>query len=386
MVVTGCSKQIQSAKIHPSIPCQFLVAKVTPAVNEKFEPNVHREKLEAILVNAVDAIITISEVGIVESVNPAMQKLFGYTAQEVIGNNISMLMPMPDRANHDQYLANYLATGVKKIIGVGREVVGLRKDGSTFPLHLAVSEIQLDGERLFTGICRDISDQKKLVQNERLAAIGQMMAGLAHESRNALQKSHACLTNLAFDVREMPESIELIHKVQNSLDHLNALLDEVRDYAAPIVLEKSPTNLASLIRETWQQLTEANPQSASIEFSLESSDDFPDKLKVDRYRIGQVAWNLLENARMACGESDGKIVVSLFLANDHATISITDSGAGIADEHLDSIFQPFFTTKTKGTGLGLAICQRIIESHNGRLTGANAKPNGACFRVSLPSV
>ncbi len=364
----------------------YVASKKKFIVNGELEPNIHQEKLEAILANAVDAIITINEVGIVESVNPAMESLFGYSADEVVGQNIKVLMPMPDRGNHDQYLANYLATGVKKIIGIGREVRGLRKDGSTFPLHLAVSEIQLDGKRLFTGICRDISDQKRLVQNERLAAIGQMMAGLAHESRNALQKSHACLTNLAFDVREMPESLELIEKVQNSLDHLNGLLDEVRDYAAPIVLEKSPTNIASLIRETWQQLIDANPDSANIEFNIESAEAVPAQIKIDRYRIGQVIWNLLENARVACGESESKILVRLgFSSEGLMMVSVSDNGAGIPEENLDSIFQPFFTTKTKGTGLGLAICQRIVEAHSGTLSVTNKETGGACFTVTLPT-
>ena len=355
-------------------------------MSEGSEPNIYQEKLEAILANAVDAIITINDRGFVESVNPAMETLFGSSADEVVGKNIKMLMPSPDCERHDQYLENYLTTGVKKIIGIGREVQGLRKDGTTFPLHLAVSEIQFDNRRLFTGICRDISDQKKLLQNERLAAIGQMMAGLAHESRNAFQKSHACLTNLAFDVREMPESLELVTKVQNALDHLNALLDEVRNYSAPIVLEKSHCSLASLIKEIWSQLLEANPESRSINFSIQLSNTFPERIKVDRYRIGQVFWNLIENARFACDKDEGRISVALQVESDLelVTISVADNGSGIAAETLSTIFQPFFTTKTKGTGLGLAICQRIVEAHDGILTAANAEDSGAVFTVKLP--
>lgn len=359
-------------------------------MTDNLDSSIHQEKLAAILANAVDAIITIDERGIVESVNPAMEALFGYSPDEVIGNNISMLMPTPDRDQHDQYLRNYLATGERKIIGIGREVLGLRKDGTTFPLHLAVSEIQFSNQRLFTGICRDISDQKKLVQNERLAAIGQMMAGLAHESRNAFQKSHACLTNLAFDVCEMPESLELVQKVQNSLDHLNALLDEVRNYSAPIVLEKSNCNIESIIRETWSQLSGANANSPTIEFSLTKDDSFPEKIKIDRYRIGQVIWNLMDNARVASDKTNGKVSIHLSLDSSsaggdcHAFVSIADNGQGIAEENLGSIFQPFFTTKTKGTGLGLAICQRIVEAHQGSLTAANGEPSGAIFTLALP--
>ncbi|MDB4380180.1 PAS domain S-box protein, partial [Mariniblastus sp.] len=151
---------------------------------------VYQEQLAAILDNAVDAIITINERGIMVAVNPGTENMFGFSKSDMLGNNVNMLMPAPYHENHDDYLSHYLASGVRKIIGVGREVVGRRKDGSVFPIHLAVTEIHIENERLFTGIIRDISDvkavEKKLVQNERLAAIGQMMAGLAHESRNAL--------------------------------------------------------------------------------------------------------------------------------------------------------------------------------------------------------
>ena len=230
--------------------------------------------------------------------------------------------------------------------------------------------------------------QSKLVQNERLAAIGEMMAGLAHESRNAFQKSHACLTNLAFDVREMPESLALVGKVQNALDHLNSLLEEVRDYAAPIVLEKSPTNLTGLVNEVWNQIVEANPDSKKVKLTLETADDVPAKTKVDRRRMGQVIWNLLENARVACDSDDGNIDVNVLKHDDNRDsgnaieITIADNGDGIAAESRDEIFEPFFTTKTKGTGLGLAICQRIVNAHDGqiRLVDNNGH-SGAKFSI-----
>ena len=355
---------------------------------------VYQEQLAAILDNAVDAIITISKKGTIVAANRGTENMFGYTNPELIGNNINMLMPAPYHENHDKYLAQYLESGVRKIIGIGREVIGQRKDGSVFPIHLAVSEIHLHNERLFTGIIRDISDvkavEKKLVQNERLAAIGQMMAGLAHESRNALQKSHACLSNLAFDVREQPESLELVHKVQNSLDHLNSLLDEVRDYAAPIVIKKSQVNLESLISETWQQISIAHAESAKqadISFKLEVADDFPESVKIDRTRLGQVIWNLLENARTACDSEHGEIKVDLkWSQNTHEVFQfvISDNGAGIPNSDSHHVFEPFFTTKTKGTGLGLAISKRIVEAHRGTLTLINDERAGANFVCKIP--
>ncbi len=357
---------------------------------------VYQEQLAAILANAVDAIITIDERGIMVAVNPGTEKMFGFSRQELVANNVSMLMPSPYQESHDEHLAQYLASGVRKIIGIGREVVGRRKDGTVFPIHLAVSEVHINTQRLFTGIIRDISDvkavEKKLVQNERLAAIGQMIAGLAHESRNAFQKSHACLTNLAFGVREQPESLELVHKVQNALDHLNSLLDEVRDYAAPIVIKTSPTDLESLVREIWQQISTAHAQTcklpSNIKFAIQASDGFPDKLKVDRVRMGQVIWNLLENARSACDSTDGKILVELNLVGDAEhpfRIAISDNGPGVPRSDDSTIFEPFFTTKTKGTGLGLAICKRIVDAHQGTIALLNTEKSGASFVCQLPA-
>lgn len=356
------------------------------------EPNrpssVPNEILAGILANAVDAIITIDRQGIIQAANPATERMFGYSVEDLLGQNVKLLMPQPYRTEHDQYLDNYLRSGTAKIIGIGREVLGQKQDGSTFPIHLAVSELQLADQRLFTGIIRDISDVKsveaKLVQSERLAAIGQMMAGLAHESRNAFQKSHACLTNLAYDVREMPESLALVGKVQQALDHLNSLLDEVRDYSAPIILEWTATDLETLVRELWVQVMQANDHQ--IRFEIHKSEDFPDTIRLDRVRLGQVIWNLVSNACAAADSQSGQVDVRLGLDTERqAFLEVDDDGPGVPMELRARIFEPFFTTKTKGTGLGLAICQRIVEAHDGSLNLVESQLGGACFRILLPT-
>ena len=362
-------------------------------MTEENIPTVYHEQLEAILANAVDAIITIDESGTILTVNPGTEGMFGFSAPELIGGKINQLMPSPYRSEHDNYLTQYFETGDRKIIGSGREVTGRRKDGSIFPIHLAVTEIHVGDKRLFNGIVRDISDlkavEKKLVQNERLAAIGQMMAGLAHESRNVFQRCHACLTNLAYDVREMPDSVELIDKVQNALDHLNGLLDEVRDYSAPVVLEKTPTNIGSLVQEMWQQIATAHQEFEGIVFTQSQSEDFPEKVSVDRLRIGQVIWNLLENAAAACEAPHGVIQVELYCEVQSSLpirVRIADDGDGISPEFIREIFEPFFTTKTKGTGLGLAMCKRIVEAHDGMVIFTNAMGGGAEFTLALPKL
>ncbi|MGI9518291.1 MAG: sensor histidine kinase [Pirellulaceae bacterium] len=228
--------------------------------------------------------------------------------------------------------------------------------------------------------------QRKLLMNERLAAIGQMVAGLAHESRNAFQRSHACLANLALDVAKMPESLELVHKVQKALDDLNLLLDEVRDYSAPINLERQATDLRALVNETWQHTTAASQSETEPEFRLQCADGFPGKFAVDRNRIQQVIRNLLENARHACADS-GVVEARLLLQDQPpgVRIEIEDSGSGVLPDQAARVFEPFFTTKTKGTGLGLAICRRIVEVHDGRIGLGSGALGGACFVVELPS-
>ena len=222
-------------------------------VSENHPSELHREKLEVILANAVDAIVTIDECGIVESVNPAMERLFGYAADEVVGQNVKMLMPSPYREEHDTYVQNYLRTSIPKIIGIGREVVGRRKDGSTFPMHLAVSEIEFDGSRLFTGIIRDISDlklaeqkladaneklearvkerteelrqaQADLVKSEKLATLGQVAGGIAHEIRNPL---NAVKTSAYFLSRAKQPSEEKVQEHLERIDRQVTMIDNV---------------------------------------------------------------------------------------------------------------------------------------------------------------
>ncbi len=355
-------------------------------------------ELAAILDGAVDAIIMINAQGTIISANPPTQKMFGYPLEELKGENVKILMPEPYREQHDRYLHNYCSTGIKKIIGIGREVVGRRRDGSVFPVHLAVSEVMFESGQLFTGIIRDISDvkatqrelelaQAKLLQKERLAAIGQTVTGLAHESRNAFQRSHACLAELSLDLKDMPESLLLVNKVQKALDDLHRLLEEVRLYAAPIILDLRNCDLAALVRESWQQVIDAKVTTPHPKFEVVMADGFPKICRLDSDRIRQVLRNVLENASQAC-ESKGTIVVELgfgVAGQDQIVVAISDSGRGVVEKDRESIFQPFFTTRTKGTGLGLAITRRILDAHDGSISAGIAKSGGAKFVIELPN-
>jgi signal transduction histidine kinase len=180
--------------------------------------------------------------------------------------------------------------------------------------------------------------------------------------------------------------MQLVRKIQKALDDLHFLLEQVRDYSATIILERRFCSLHALIRETWQEILDAKKIEMVPNFELEKSADFPNECFVDCDRIQQVVRNLLENAFFACG-APGQIRVGLSLANDNKRvirIEISDDGAGIPDENLDLIFNPFFTTKTKGTGLGLALSRRIIQAHHGRIFVEHSEPHGARFVVQLP--
>lgn len=233
------------------------------------------------------------------------------------------------------------------------------------------------------------SAQQKLVASERLAAIGQMVAGLAHESRNAFQRSHACLAELSLDVQDMPESLKLVRKVQNALDDVNGLLEEVRNYSAPIVLERRECNMGLLVNETWQQIHEAQPNQSLPELQVVDTENVPKTWFVDCDRLRQVIRNLLENAIFA-SNGEGPVIVTLEFddnetsSNRRLRLTVADNGDGVPKDKRDEIFSPFFTTKTKGTGLGLAISRRIVESHNGRLFIDDNKTCGARFVVELP--
>ena len=229
--------------------------------------------------------------------------------------------------------------------------------------------------------------QEQVLNNERLAAIGQMVAGLAHESRNAFQRSHACLAELSLDLTDRPESLRLVGKVQRALDDINRLLEEVRRYAAPIILERRTDSLKRLINDAWQDLLDAAPDSVPPEFILTIAPDFPDQSFIDVDRIKRVIRNLLENAWFACPPENGKITVRctrFVFRQPNIRIAVTDNGEGVPEGNRDKVFSPFFTTKTKGTGLGLAICQRIAGAHDGRLALSHFEDSGATFTLEMP--
>jgi two-component system, LuxR family, sensor kinase FixL len=360
------------------------------------------ERYRAILDTAVDGIITINDTGIVESFNHAAERIFGYPAAYVIGRNVSLLMPQPYRREHDQYLANYQHTHVARIIGIGREVMGLRRDGSTFPMELAVGEINLKGRKLFTGIVRDITDRREaeLLSKRRLheiahlskvVAMGGLASGLAHEVSQPLT---AIISHARAGQRMMEASAVDRQAVGESFDHIvrqARRASEVIERIRRFVKRESPaleaTQLGGVIEEVLGLL------SHEIDaFGIEVSKDFPPGLppiEVDRVQIEQVIFNLVRNALEAMSEvpeGGRRLAVSLQGMDEDARIRITvrDTGVGLRAEDVGKVFQDFFTTKKHGLGQGLTICRSIVQAHQGDIRLADPDGPGATFVVELP--
>lgn len=227
--------------------------------------------------------------------------------------------------------------------------------------------------------------QDRLLQSERLAAIGQMVAGLAHESRNALQRSQACLEMLAMEVQDRPAALDLLARIQRAQDDLHQLYEEVRDYAAPIRLKCADHDLRAILDGTWEHLAGArNGREAQLEIQAGEANPF---CRVDRFALEQVFRNIFENSLSACG--DPVVITARFRAAELGgqtalEVALSDNGPGLPAEARRRIFEPFFTTKTRGTGLGMAISRRIVEAHGGRIAvGSRAGP-GAEIVVVLP--
>ncbi len=476
----------------------------------------YRELVRGILDTAVDGIVTIDEHGTIETMNRAAARLFGYEVDELLGKNVRILMPAPHHEAHDDYIRRYLETGERKIIGIGREVEGRRKDGTLVPIDLAVSEVVVEGRHVFAGFLRDITARRrtaeelrrerdfaesliqtaqtivlvldpegrivrfnpymerlsgyrleevqgrdwfqtflpgrdaarirrlfvgavgeleirgninaivtkdghereiawwaktlkdeggrvtgllsvgqdvtdlreaqgKLLQAERLAGIGQMITGLAHESRNALQRMQACLEMLEIEIADRPQALDYAKRIQAAQDYLGQLYEEVRGYAKPIQLERRTCDLRRLWGAAWADLA-LRREGSSIELD-DRTEGIDLTCDVDPFAFGQVFRNLFENAIAACGD-EGTIAI-LATAAEHEggpalVLLVNDDGPGFPPGHENRIFQPFFTTKTQGTGLGLAIVRRILDAHGGRVALVKGPLSGAAIELVVP--
>jgi PAS domain S-box-containing protein len=359
-------------------------------------------RLKAVFDTAVDGIILIDGRGIVLMLNPACERLFGYTAREVIGQNVKLLMPEPYRGEHDRYLENYRRTGEAKIIGIGREVVGRRKDGSTFPMGLSVGEVKDDGgESAYVGIVNDLTDRKRteeqLVQAQKMETVGQLSGGIAHDFNNLLTVIIGNADTLVDTLKARPDLRELAEMVVTAGERGAELTKRLlafsrRQVLQPIAFQPNALieNMARLIRRTLREDIE-------IKTSLDS---LVPAAYADRAQLESALLNLSINAQDAMPDG-GRLTISTSLAEldaayqrDHpevrpgsyVVIAVTDDGHGMPPEIRARVFEPFFTTKEvgKGSGLGLSMVYGFIKQSNGHVSIYSEVGLGTTIRLYLP--
>ena len=337
----------------------------------------------AIVDSAVDGIVAIDTHGRVEAFNPAAERLFGYTAAEVCGLNVDMLMPSPYREEHDGYLSGYMATGRAKIIGSGRDVQGRRKDGSTFPLHLSVGEMTVGGERKFTGILHDLTDrvqmEARLTEQAALAKLGEMAAVVAHEVKNPLAGIRGAVQVFASRSGGGADS-QILDEIVSRIDALDQMMKDLLLFARPPQPRYAPTDLVPLVTTTASLLSQ-DPAVREVDIVVEG---VAPPLPADAEMLRIVFHNLLINGAHAM-HGKGQIRVAVEAGDSMCQIAFTDAGPGIPTELRDKIFTPFFTTKSRGSGLGLPTAKRLIEAHKGLLVIDCPPAGGTTIVVHLPT-
>jgi PAS domain S-box-containing protein len=374
----------------------------------------------AILATAVDAVVVIGAAGTVETFNPGAERMFGYTAAEVIGHNVCMLMPEPYRGRHDGYLEHYLTTGEKKIIGIGREVAGQRKDGTMFPVELAVSEAWMGERRVFVGIVRDISDRKQaeaalregnrrleaaltalqakneevkvmtqqLWQAAKLATVGELAASIAHELNNPLSTVSLRVESLLGQTAADDPRRRHLEIIEHEVERMGNLVANVLQFSRRGQRQLSSVDVAEELVKSLE-LVGHHLRNRRIEVVQAFHPSVP-IIQADRQQLRQVFLNLLTNASDAM-PGGGTLTLrttmdTLASGKRVVVIEFADTGVGIPRETLPKVMEPFFTTKEegKGTGLGLAICRRAVHEHQGTIQILSEVGNGTTVRIALP--
>jgi two-component system sensor kinase FixL len=376
---------------------------ITAAKRARIALQEREAHLQSVLDTVPDAMIVIDTRGVMQSFSATATKLFGYTAEEVVGKNVSILMPEPYAAQHDSYLSRYLATGERRIIGVGRLVVGLRKDGSTFPMELAVGEMRSGERRFFTGFVRDITErqqtqqrlhdlQSELIFMSRLTALGEMASTLAHELNQPLTAAASYLNGARRLLeRGRPEDRDQIRQAMdnaaNQALRAGQIIKRLREFVAHGESERQPEDLRKLVEEASAlALVGAKESGVRVSFSF---DPRASLVMVDKIQVQQVILNLARNAVEAMQEVSGRRELHIStqgLEGQMVEISVSDTGPGIAPDVMARLFQPFVTSKRHGMGVGLSISRTIVEAHGGSLVAEAGPGGGTTFRMTLRAV
>jgi two-component system sensor kinase FixL len=369
-----------------------------------------RDNALNVLDSMVDAIITIDDRGVIQSVNQATERLFGYVNDELVGHPLTILMPEPHHSGHQGYVENYLRTQQAQIIGLGRELTAITKAGEIFPIYLAVNEIKTEGRSYFAGIIRDLTEQKAntealLEQRERLARVGrlstmgEMTASIAHEINQPLTAisayAQACTKLLEKDEASGNAATPNLTRVKDGLRKLNeqslragAIIERIQRFVRHEGSEKRLLDLNELMRDLVH-LAAADARLHSVELKFELQEDMP-LAYCDPVQIQQVALNLIRNAidamlEVECAHGTEVVLRTRTCGGDDVEVSVVDLGTGVSEENEPMVFSPFHTTKAEGMGMGLSICRSIMREHGGDLNFTNNEGHGCTFYFRLPS-
>ena len=356
--------------------------------NEQDEQDWLHENALNILDSVVDAILTIDDQGIIGFVNQATEDMFHYSAQELIAQPVTLLMPEPYKAQHPQFVQNFLNSRRPNIIGIGRELTAVTREGEVFPIYLAVNEIKTGERSYFAGIVRDLSEQKEnqealLEQRERLARVGrlstmgEMTASIAHEINQPLTAiaaySQACMKLLEKDDYDVTRVLDGLRKLNEQSLRAGAVIERIQRFVRHEGSEKKLVDINELMRDLVH-LAEADARLHSIDLHFKLEKGLP-AAYCDPVQIQQVALNLIRNAIDAMLEVNcaygADVIVSTRLCDEGIEVAVIDLGTGVSEENEPLVFSPFHTTKAEGMGMGLSICRSIVRHHGGDLNFVN---------------
>lgn len=358
----------------------------------------HAARLQSMVEAVPDAIITIDERGAITFFSGAAERMFQYTAAEVLGRNVKMLMPSPYRGEHDAYLGRYLETGEKRIIGIGRVVAAQRKDGTTFPIELAVGQAMLDGRHVFTGLIRDISEKQEttrrlhevqadLLHVSRLSAMGELASALAHELNQPLTAINnyllAARQLMKREPADLDRATDIVGKSIDQAVRAGQIIRQLRQFVARREVEREKIDINAVVDEACA-LAFVGLKERGIQVKIERAEE-NQLVSIDKIQIQQVLINLIRNAVDAMEKAPRRsLTIRTVTQPDEMEIQVIDTGAGIPPEMADKIFQPFTSTKSAGMGVGLSISRNIVEAHKGRLWHDPNPEGGTIFHLLLP--
>jgi two-component system sensor kinase FixL len=361
------------------------------------------EELRALLDAAVDAIIVIDSRGHIETFSNAAERIFGYSAEEILGKNVNLLMPEPDRSAHDGYLRRYELTGEARIIGIGRDVQARRRDGTLFPASLAVGRISGAEPPRFVGFIRDISErvaaeqaaaqaQERLAHVARLSTMGEMAAGLAHEINQPLAAitTYAQACQRMLDKGEAPDAVDIreaLVEIGRQALRAGEVIRRLRGFVANRAVRPELIGCNRLLEDTVS-LARPDLRANDVRLRMDVAPNLPDVI-ADAVQLQQVLINLIRNAIDATlqgGPAQHEIRLRARCTAAGVEISVHDHGPGLDPATVANLFNPFFTTKPHGTGLGLAISRTIVQAHSGTLAYREEPGGGACFFFTLPAL